>query len=52
MKDVEEKGCQDGSLWDAVLEVLHPASLAVSGKGEAAIANHLHDHEDPACIRE
>jgi len=51
--DVEEKGRQDRSLWDAVLEASQPAPLAISdGKGKAAIANHLHDHVDHVSIRQ
>jgi len=45
--DVEVKGRQDRSLWDAVLEASKPSPFAVSGgDGKAAIANHLHDHVD------
>ena len=34
------------------LRRLQPAPLAVyGGKGEAAIANHLHDHADHVSIR-
>ena len=51
--DVEEKGRKDRSLWDAVLEASQPASFAVfGGEGEAAIANHLHDHVDHVPIRQ
>ena len=51
--DVEEKRCQDRSLWDAVREALQPASFAVfGGEGEAAIANHLHDHVNHVSIRQ
>jgi len=39
-EDVEEKGCLDRFLCDAVLQASYPASFAVSGgEGEAAIAN-------------
>jgi len=50
--DVEKKRCQDGSLWEAVLEVSQPAPFVVTGgKGEAAIANHFHDQPDPVSVR-
>jgi len=50
--DVEEKGCQNGSLMDAILEALQPSLFAVSGgKGEAAITNQLHDQPDHAPVR-
>jgi len=50
--DIEGKGCQEGSLWNAVLEASQPASFAVSGcKGEVAIASHLHDHADHVPVR-
>ena len=40
--DIEEKGRQNRSLWDAVLEASKPAPFTVSvGKGETAIANYL-----------
>ena len=46
--DVEEKGCQDGSLRDAILEASQPAPSAVSGgNGEAAIANQHHYSTGP-----
>ena len=51
--DVEEKGRQDRSLWDAVLKALQPAPFVVSGgNGETAIANHLHDRADHVSIRQ
>jgi len=38
---------------DAVLQTPYPASFADSGiEGEAAIANHLHDHVDHVSIRQ
>ena len=51
--DVKEKGRQDRSLSDAILETSQPPYFAVSGgEDEAAIANHLHDHEDHVSIRQ
>ena len=51
--DVEEKGRQDRSLRDDVLEASWPASFAVSGgEGEPAVANHLHDHVNHVSIRQ
>jgi len=47
--DVEETGCQGGSLRDAILEKPKLAVFVVTGeKSESAIVNHLHylaDHE-------
>jgi len=49
---VEKKRCQDGFLWEAVLEVSQPAPFVVTGdKGEAAIANHFHDNADHVSVR-
>jgi len=46
---LKEKGCQDVSLWEAVLEASLPTAFAISGgKGEAAISNKLHDHAEHA----
>jgi len=45
--DVEEV-CQDRSLWDAILEV---SFIVTNVKGEAAIANQLHDHADHVPVR-
>ena len=40
--DIEKKGCQDQSLWDAVFQMSQPASLAVTGsKGETSIPNKI-----------
>jgi len=42
--DVEDKGCQDGSLWlrDVVFKVSKPALFVVTGgKGEVAITNSM-----------
>jgi len=40
-------------LWDAVLEASYPVSFAVSGDaGEAATANHLHDHANHVPMRQ
>jgi len=50
--DVEEKGCEDESLWDAKLEASEPTPSAVSsGKGEATITNQPHDQADHASSR-
>ena len=38
---------------DAILEASKPTPLVVAGdKGEAAIANHLHDHADHVRVRQ
>jgi len=44
--DVEEKGCHDRSLWDAVLRRRNLLRMS-----EAAMANHLHDHADHVSSR-
>jgi len=45
--DVEEKGRQDRSLWDAFMRHHSMLSFTISGgKRKAAITNHLHDHVD------
>jgi len=48
----EDKGRQDESLWDTILEATYHISFVVAGgKGEAAIANQLHDHADHVPVR-
>ena len=50
--DVQQEGCQDRSLRDAVFQTLQPASLAVTGsEGETSIRDKLHDHADHLLIR-
>jgi len=50
--DVEEKRCQDGSLWDAVLGALQPSPFVVAvGKPEAPMTNQLHDQADYVPVR-
>jgi len=50
--EVDEKGWQDGSLWNTIHEELQLASfVATGGKGEAAITNQLHDQVDHVSVR-
>jgi len=50
--DVEEKGCQDGCLRDAIREALQPTLFSDGGgKGVAAIISQLHHQPDHAQIR-
>ena len=41
----EIEGCQDGTLWDAVINASKPVSLTVnSGEHRAPVFDKLHDH--------
>ena len=51
--DVEKEGGQDRSLGDAISQALSPARIAVAScKGEASVADQLHNHADHVLVRQ